>query len=288
MDLTNSQNFLKSPTLVAELINRSNITSDDTVVDIGAGKGIITRHLAKVCKHVISVEKDPSLFDMLKKEFEQNQKVELICNNILSVRLPKYPYKVFSNIPFDKTSEIFFKLFFEEARPKEAFLVMQKEAALRFMGQGEGTLLSLLLKPFYDLKISYDFSTSDFYPEPSVDSVLLQVTELEKPLLDLSFLGDYRDFISYVVNQQKPTLKLRLNKILTSTQFYKLIRSLSISETANTKDVTLNQWLSLFKYYYTGVDYSKKMLVKGSFDKFRHSRENQDKVTRTKIKFSRH
>ena len=55
---TLSQNFLRDSRLIESLILHSGITGADTVLEIGAGKGVLTRELARHCRHVIAIEKD--------------------------------------------------------------------------------------------------------------------------------------------------------------------------------------------------------------------------------------
>jgi len=60
-----SQNFLWDSRLIESLVLHSGITKADTVLDLGAGKGSITRELARHCRHVVAVEKDPELVKLL-------------------------------------------------------------------------------------------------------------------------------------------------------------------------------------------------------------------------------
>ena len=73
-----SQHFLKSPKLALFLIGHSNIKKRDTVIDIGAGSGVITSALAKRCAHVIAVEPDADTAKILRKHVEKLENVEII------------------------------------------------------------------------------------------------------------------------------------------------------------------------------------------------------------------
>ena len=96
-----SQNFLTNRRLIMQLIKKSGIGSHDTVLEIGAGKGHITKELSSSCKMVIAYEIDKNLYENLKPQLEEN--VRLFHMDFLKCALPKQPYKVFSNIPFSKT-----------------------------------------------------------------------------------------------------------------------------------------------------------------------------------------
>jgi 23S rRNA (adenine-N6)-dimethyltransferase len=218
----------------------------------------------------------------LEERFRTVGAVRLFNGDFMRFNLPKNEYKVFSNIPFNETSVIINKLFLTGNSPKSAHLILQKEAAMRFMGTGEGFLLNLLLVPVYDFKITHEFRRIDFVPTPNVDTVLLSVVQRETPLIFTAEMENYRDFVSYVLFQQKPTFKLRTNKIFTSQQFHRLAKDLGFSPEIQANKLTLDQWIGVFRYYESGVLESKKDTVRGSFDRFLVTRELQPKSYRTR------
>ncbi len=94
------------------LIGHSNIRKNDTVLEIGAGSGVITIALSKRCQKVIAVEPDRETAEKLKKNLEKYEikNVELIEKDFREIELPTEPYKVFANPPFRMSAEIFYKL----------------------------------------------------------------------------------------------------------------------------------------------------------------------------------
>lgn len=101
--LSHSQNFLKNPEFVKGLIDKTDIGASDLVVEVGPGKGIITKLLANKAGRVVGVEIDDKLFADLRKQFQKYPNVEIIKADFLKWELPPEPYKVFSNIPFNMT-----------------------------------------------------------------------------------------------------------------------------------------------------------------------------------------
>src|SRR5260370_8871528 len=93
--------------------------------------------------------------------------------DFLHYRLPRKPYKVFANIPFNITTAIVTRLTAEEYPPEDAYLAMQKEAAGMFVGRPHESLRSLLLKPWFEVEIVKRFRCREFVPEPRVDLVTL-------------------------------------------------------------------------------------------------------------------
>ena len=129
-----SQNFLKDPNLVALLLDQSSLESDDVVYEIGPGKGLITRQLALRYRQVIAIERDPHLSAWLQREFASWSNVTIHYGDFLFYNLPRQPYKVFANIPFNITAAIVAQLTAAQRPPEDAYLCMQKEAAEMFLG----------------------------------------------------------------------------------------------------------------------------------------------------------
>lgn len=105
-----SQNFLCNRQLVKQLIRDSSIGKNDTVLEIGAGQGIITQELLEASKQVLAIELDAKLLQDLRHKFMRIANLTLIQGNFLETPLPNQPYKVFSNIPFSITGEVIRKL----------------------------------------------------------------------------------------------------------------------------------------------------------------------------------
>ena len=266
------------------MVSKANISKEDTVLDIGAGEGIISGVILETGASVIAVESDRALFLKLKGVFSGRPNIQLSDEDFLNYTLPSGPYKVFSNIPFSVTSAIVNKLLFADNPPEESFLVVQQEAANRFMGKGEGYLFSLLNRPFFDTGVLHKFKREDFIPKPSVDSVMLRIKKRSRPLIKHDLRAMYEDFICYVVNQQKPTLKLRLKKIFTAVQYYRISEDLGFSIEAIVKDLTFSQWLMLFEKYISLVDESKRSETFGSYANYRKNISQIGKVSRTKTR----
>src|SRR5690349_18944670 len=141
-----AQNFLKSRCLVDRLLDTCAIGPDDIVYEIGPGKGIITERLAQRCRQVITIEKDPLLVAALRSRFARTANVRLHEGDFLDYRLPGGHYKVFASIPFNITSAIVTRLTTAPVPPDDTYLIMQKEAAERFLGAPRETLFGVLLK----------------------------------------------------------------------------------------------------------------------------------------------
>ena len=189
------QHFLKSPKFALMLIGHSNIRKNDTVVEIGAGSGVITTALSKKCKVVYAIEKDKETAEKLRKNLERfgAKNVIVLEKDFHEVSLPSEPYKVFANPPFRFSAEIFYKLLNLENIdgkivekqgeycenhniPKSIYLIMQKNLALKLIPTDRHytSQLGYILQKYYDVKIRLPLRKTDFTPPPAVDTVLFE------------------------------------------------------------------------------------------------------------------
>lgn len=150
-----SQNFLRSGRLAQRLVALSSITETDLVIEAGPGRGQLTAALADVANRVIGVELDSYLVDRLREKFDVDRRMHIRSGDFLQFKLPDTPYKLFSNIPFSRTADIVRKLTLSQRPPEDAYLIVQAEAATRFLGQpfGPESELSLQIKARFDTSI---------------------------------------------------------------------------------------------------------------------------------------
>ncbi len=279
-----SQNFLKDSKLIASLIERSNISKNDLVFEIGAGSGIITEELAKQARKVVAFELDVSLFRKLTHSFAGNPNLELKCGNFLKFSLPYTPYKVFSNIPFNITSDIIKKLTFSVNPPKDSYLIVQKEAALKFTGKpftDKNSLISTILYPWFEFSIVYKFQRSDFFPRPNVDSVLLEIKKRDEPLVNNNDRDDYRDFVVFAFSQFSPNILEGLEKVLGSQEILTLSHKLNFLAKQKPSEINFENWLDLFNLFLVKPT-NKKIIVSGSYNSWIRQQENIEKIYRTR------
>lgn len=206
-----SQNFLYSRKLVDKLVRHSSIGLQDTVIDIGAGKGIITEQLLSLCRKVIAIEIDQDLYFYLKNKFKDNN-VDLICGDFLRYYLPKYPYKVFANIPFNIEGRIIRRLLDAPNPPEDCYLVMREDLAYRLAGIYREGEFSISHKPWFDFEIVHHFRRTDFEPMARMNTILLRITKKKQPLIPWKKRGKYASFIKQSFMRMKRPSKIHLRQ----------------------------------------------------------------------------
>ena len=124
-NIGHSQNFLHNKELVASLMAKTNISSNDTIIEIGPGKGIITEELANKCKRLIAVEYDRTLAQRLKDRFAGNSRIQILEHDFLKYDMPvSGEYKICANIPFNLTADIMKKVLECDNRPDEIYFII--------------------------------------------------------------------------------------------------------------------------------------------------------------------
>ncbi len=177
-----SQHFLRSPKLAGFLIGHSNIKKRDTVLDIGAGSGVITAALAKRCRRVIAVEPDAQTLELLRKNVSQLENVQIVAQDFLEMKLPDEPYKVFANPPFHLSSAILHKLDEAPNPPEAIYLILQKQFALKLLNNDRHYTSQLGKQLFvhYAPRIRLPMRPNYFTPPPAVPCVLLELKRREE------------------------------------------------------------------------------------------------------------
>lgn len=246
--LWQSQNFLKDPKLVAGLVQRSSINLSDHVVEVGPGKGIITTELSKVARKVTAVEYDSRFAIDLKTRYADIPNVQIVEADFLRWELPREPFKVFSNPPFNLTSDILNKLTKADILPDDIYLFLQKEALRRFEPGVQTTQFATLIYPFFTVNRLVNVEKNAYEPKPAVDTVFARFEKRQDPLIVKRDRQDYRDFVVYGYNQWKATLKESLKGVFSGKQL-KIVEKDHRIGNRKPSEVSPVVWIALFETF---------------------------------------
>lgn len=168
------------------LIGHSNIKKRDTVIDIGAGSGVITSALAKRCRQVIAVESDAETAGLLRRNVARLENVKIIQKDFLEVELPDGEYKVFANPPFHLSSAILRKLDEAKNPPEAIYLILQKQFALKLLNNDRHytSQLGKQLFAHYAPRIRLPLRPDYFTPPPAVPIVLLELKRRHDDIIE--------------------------------------------------------------------------------------------------------
>ena len=246
LPLSYGQNFLTSRGYIRKLIGYTDISPQDTVLEIGPGKGHITKELLPKCGRLIAVEADKKLFARLSKELEHEKKLDLHQGDFMRFPMPKEEYKVFANIPFGLTTAIIRRLV-DSKNPPKAWLIVELGAARRF-SQSEKSLTALSLRPYYRVRIAAKIDRGQFHPRPRVDAALLEIIPREKPDLPRNEREAWQRFLHQALKGG-----CGLRNLLTKRQIAAALRQAGSCAQVSNREADSNlryvQWLCLFRYW---------------------------------------
>lgn len=230
-----SQHFIRNPRLIRELLRRSNVSAQDTVLDIGAGSGVISSVLATQCAQVIAIEYEPRTADKLRANMTAHPNVTVRQGDFMTMQLPNTPYKVFANIPFHLSSSIVRRLTESATPPDAIYLIVQKQFAQKLIPDGDHFTgqLGMMIGPLYSVKIRKRLLRTDFWPHPNVDTVFLELLRRPQPLLPPASMSRYRQCIEDCFSDPKLFAKTPRTRI-------------GIPAELKPSQLRLSQWVELF------------------------------------------
>jgi len=240
------QHFTIDKVLIKDAIKQANIYSQDTVLDIGAGKGFLTVHLLKISQNVFAIENDTVLVEHLRKKFSDANNVKVVGCDFRNFEVPRTPFKVVSNIPYGITSDIFKILMFESL---ENFLggsiVLQLEPTQKLFSSMFYNPYIVLYHTFFDLKLLYEVSPESFLPPPTVKSALLSIKRKQSSF-DFDFKVKYLAFISCLLQKPDLSVKTALKSIFRKSQVRSISKKFGLNLNVQIVCLSPSQWKNCF------------------------------------------
>jgi 23S rRNA (adenine-N6)-dimethyltransferase len=205
-----AQNFLVDDRVIAGVVGTLHPPPGSTVLDLGAGAGALTEHAARLGAHVIAVERDPRWVSHLRAHAPGWGSVEVAQGDILSIALPREPYLVLSNAPFNVGTALVRRLLTEAHGLVRAVLVLQRETARRLAGRPRCGRFAATWAPWFELRVQDPIPARAFRPVPNVDAAVLSLTPRAVPLLSPAAYREYDAFLGAVFSGRDSTVTERI------------------------------------------------------------------------------
>jgi 16S rRNA (adenine1518-N6/adenine1519-N6)-dimethyltransferase len=244
------QNFLQDENIAKKIAKLANI-QDANVLEIGPGKGILTKYLAERAGKILAVEIDKGLSDLLGRKYKY---IKTIHGDILKINLPSLieendfrNYKVVANLPYYITSKILRLLLETKYPPAEMILMVQKEVGERIVAlDGKESLLSVSVKFYADPEILFGVSRKNFEPAPEVDSTVIRIKRKKNPPE-----ADARKFFSIVRAGFSAKRKMLVNNLSASFKIPKkniteIMKKTGLEPTVRAENLEVDDWMKLY------------------------------------------
>ena len=247
------QHFLKSADVVRQIVRAGSVTSDDTVLEIGPGKGVLTAELLAGAGKVIAIEKDLDLIAKLKETFKDeiaSGKLELIEDDIRNFNINQIKnvekYKLVANIPYYITGDIVRQFLTCDHQPVSITLLMQKEVAKRIVASDKKeSLLSISVKAYGVPSYIGTVKRNMFSPPPKVDSAILNIADLSKKLFEDVSEKDFFRVVRTGFSSKRKMLSKNLSNVFDKESSEEALETCKIDQKSRAEDLSLNAWLCL-------------------------------------------
>lgn len=243
------QHWLKDRDILATIADEANITSDDTVLEIGPGQGTLTSELLRRARKVIAVEYDGDLARKLPGQFP-GKDLEVINEDILRFNLSRLPagYKVVANVPYYITSKIVEKLMTAKNKPSIAVLLVQKEVAQRIAAPtGELSILAVSAQIYAKTHLGAVVPREFFTPPPKVDSQVIVLETYHTPLVTPENERVLFRVVKagFLARRKKLRSSLAAGLAISKPDAESLLHQAGIDIEKRAQDVTIDEWLRL-------------------------------------------
>jgi 16S rRNA (adenine1518-N6/adenine1519-N6)-dimethyltransferase len=248
------QNFLIDEATLARIVEAAELTNADFVLEIGAGIGNLTRHLAATGAQVLAVEIDDRLLPLLEETVGELENVRVVPGDILALRLgrlievrPPGCYVAVGNLPYYITSAVIEQILESDPRPARVVFTMQWEVAERICAApDEMSLLAVSVQYFGEPQILERVSAGSFMPAPDVDSAVLRVDVCR----DIPAVSERRRFFRVVKAGFGQRRKQLVNALsgglgLAREEVLAALAAASIDATRRAETLSLDEWRGL-------------------------------------------
>lgn len=258
------QNFLVDGNYINKIITALNPQADETIIEIGAGRGALTEKLIESGANVIAIELERDMIAVLRERFIDKDNFQLIESDALKIdfsafRNPQsaFPIKLVANLPYYISTAILQKLIAQREVFSEMILMFQREVVERIIaepGNRERGYLTVLTEAYLHAVKLFDVPPNAFRPPPKVWSAVVRLISKENKISPENERL-FKQFISTSFIQKRRTLLNNLKKsveVLNDESFdaEKIFADCPIDLQRRAETLTLIEWMQLFRYLY--------------------------------------
>lgn len=247
------QHWLHDNDILQQIVAAGTVSTGDTVLEIGPGKGTLTQMLADTGADVRALEFDQDLITELQAKFNNCENVAIYEGDIRKFDYSTLPadYKVIANIPYYLTSNLIRALSETTNPPVIAVLLIQKEVAHRLCaGPGSMSILSVTAQYYFECALDIEVPAEYFTPSPKVDSQVVVLRRREQPLFDVDERQLFR-LVKAGFSEKRKTLRNSLSGGLAIDKqaAEQLLKSAEIDPKLRAQELSFDEWHQLYLAY---------------------------------------
>ena len=244
------QNFLFDEVALQTIIQ--DLTSEDTVLEIGPGLGTLTQMMAEKAKKVIAVEVDHNMVEILEDRFKLYENVEIIHEDVLKLDIDKIApnYKVIANLPYYITTPIVTALL--KTNIQDITILIQKEVADRLCakpGEKDAGAITYFVNYYADASIKGIVSKECFIPNPKVESAIVNIKLLDKKRVKVDNEEIFFKLIKENFTKRRKTILNSLSSTIEKEKLIQILKELNIPENVRGETLTLQDFANIVNQY---------------------------------------
>ena len=233
---------LRSRAFADELVRDAGILPATLVLDVGAGRGALTRALADAGARVRAIELDPAGLQQLETRFGDDPRVEVVEGDAAMLPLPDEPFAVLANLPFAAGTTILRRLLGDPRVPlTQLDAIVEWGLAAKRTAVWPSTLLGCSWGAWYELSLVRRVPRACFAPPPSVDAAVLRATRRPEPLVPREDAQAYGAVLRRAFESRAP-----LDRVFPRGLVHQVAHELGFDPHAAARDLDVRQWPALY------------------------------------------
>jgi 16S rRNA (adenine1518-N6/adenine1519-N6)-dimethyltransferase len=252
------QNFLHDQNQIQRIVALAELREEDKVLEIGPGLGPLTEALLNSGAHVLAIEKDQRLCDILRERFDTRANFELLnadALNYLKARGEGHgrdwrEWKLVSNLPYSVASPILVELALVPSPPERIVATLQSEVAQRIIADADTEhygQLSLFLQLRYKPDSFIKIPAGSFFPPPEVESTCILLRRRAEALIELDLIPKFFRVVKLAFSARRKMMSKLLKQQWPVEAIAGALAAAGVSSQARAETVTLEQFVILTK-----------------------------------------
>ncbi|MEX0933653.1 MAG: 16S rRNA (adenine(1518)-N(6)/adenine(1519)-N(6))-dimethyltransferase RsmA [Candidatus Paceibacterota bacterium] len=243
------QNFLRSPYILRSFVKSAEVKEGEWILEVGPGRGAITKELLGAGARVVAVEKDEVLAEALREKFSYavvDGSLIVVADDILHINPEEYfsgSYTIVGSIPYYITGVFLRTALAFSPQPQRISLIIQKEVARRIVARdAKESILSLSVKAFGDPAYIKTIKAKEFSPSPKVDSAILVISAVSDDFFNGFSKEEFFAAIKVAFSQKRKRAVTTLSMRYDKDTVVSLFERVGISQNARAEDIALQEW----------------------------------------------
>ncbi len=251
------QNFLVDRRVVGKIIRAADLKPDDVVIEVGPGRGILTRALADAAGQVTAIELDDTLSESLAEALADRGNVTILHGDareldIVAVVGPGTSYKVVANLPYYAASAIVRRFLEADHKPSLMVVTVQREVAQNMTAPpGKMGLLSVAVQVYGKARIAGSVPPKAFRPAPKVTSAIVRIDLYDAPAVPFDTADHFFTLVRAGFSSRRKQIHNSLGHELpmSSEQVLSMLTAAGIDPVRRAETLSMAEWGNLYRAY---------------------------------------